>query len=84
MVKNKNMVKKIFIMTHVKATFQKVQKIPISNYNLKLYIYYYLFFENIFRKLIKFYLIFYIQNKNFFLLFSEKMFVPESKFALTG
>jgi len=68
----------------LKQLFKNLQKIPISikivhflfllYYSINLHVF--LFFKNIFRKLIKFSLIFCIQNTK--KIFSEKMFVPES------
>ena len=63
-----------FYVTHVKATFQKSAKIPISIeivhflFLLLLFNQFtrFLFFKNFFRKLIKFSLIFCIQNKKKF------------------
>ena len=80
--------------------FKKVQKIFAKNTNLNrnynfLFLLYYsinlnvfLFFENIFRKLIKFSLIFCIQNKKKFLakkflhLKVNLLFTPKSKFSV--
>ena len=74
----------------LKQLFKKVQKIPISIeivhflFLLLLFNQFtrFLFFKNFFRKLIKFSLIFCIQNKKKFS--SWKMLVPESKFAWKG